>query len=291
MNRIGILAWGAAADILYGTPIVKHIRKLHPQAHITWYIRDKFAELVRNNPDIDAVYAEALPDGFDNRQEAEVVMDRELLKLANEQNDHVYDLQYWPRFNNFYEIPNEDFVSLRARNAGLDPAAITDRRVVLPWRDTDMETALLCLQENNLVQSQDKFITCNHISYAASAVWPYSNYEDLVAELASRNISVIFTGAPNEPLPEGGIDARGMPYVAWGVLINLSDCWLGLDSGAVALAAAGSTPMIKLHSPDFPIHKTGIQAMGLRTQDIMELNPAPSVEALADLITQQVNHG
>jgi ADP-heptose:LPS heptosyltransferase len=144
--------------------------------------------------------------------------------------------------------------------------------------------------QKSLGRNQGKaFITVNHISYAASPVWSFKNYSDLV-DLLDQEYGVIsvFTGAPNEPIPEHCVDARGMPYRTWCALISESNLWLGLDSGAVALACATDTPIIKLHSKDFPINKTGIKAMGLREHDVLELFPAPNYEAMAELIVEKM---
>jgi len=282
---IGILAWGAMADVLYATPIVRQIRRMCPEADITWLVRDKFAEVIRTNPDINTVEEFALPTGYESRQDAEYAMDQRILEFAHRMYDRVYDLQYWPRHSNFYERVSEDFISLRARNAGLPPTPTNERGIVLNVSSQDQTKAIMFAKDHDLGSIESKFITVNHISYAASPVWSPENYKLLVAELESRGIKSVFTGAPNEPIPDGAIDARGMPYMQWAELIKMSDLWLGLDSGAVALACASDTPIIKLHSPDFPLNKTGIKAMGLRSDHkVLELCPAPSVSIISDLI-------
>lgn len=282
-ETIGIIAWGAMADVLYATPIVRQIRLMHPEAEITWLIRDKFAEVVETNPHVNKVKTFTLPEGHDSRQDAEYIMDAIIRDYATQEYSKVHDLQYWPRHSNFFERPSEDFISLRSRNAGLEPP--TDRSIVLEYTPADVQATADFLHENGIGKLQDKFITVNHISYAASPVWSPENYQLLVEELEKRGIKSVFTGAPNEPIPDGAIDARGMPYRVWASLIGVSDLWLGLDSGAVALACAGKTPIIKLHSPDFPLNKTGIKAMGLRTDSkVLELCPAPNAGTLTDFI-------
>ena len=286
-KTIGIIAWGAQADVLYATPIVRHIRDKFPDAHITWLVRDKFAEVIETNPYIDKVKTFTLPKGHANRQDAEYVMDKTIREFASRTYSRVFDLQYWPTFSNFYERPTEDFISLRARNAGLDPAEINDRSVVLEHTCEDVARTTRFYLDH--LDGTEGFITVNHISYAAISVWSFQNYSDLVDMLDHEyNVMSVFTGAPNEPIPEGCIDARGMPYRQWASLISMSDLWLGLDSGAVALACASDVPIIKLHSKDFPLAKTGIKAMGLRQENVLELYPAPSVERMAELIIENM---
>lgn len=145
------------------------------------------------------------------------------------------------------------------------------------------------LHKKKIPQRTDKFITVNHISYAASSVWSFDNYSRLVDILDHKhNVFCVFTGAPNEPITEHCIDARGMPYRQWARLIAASDLWLGLDSGAVALACASDVPIIKLYSNDFPLSKTGIKSMGLRHKNVLELCPAPNPEAMAELIVENM---
>lgn len=284
-ETIAIVAWGAMADVLYATPIVRLIRRKFSEADISWLVRDKFAEVLDTNPDVDHVVRFTLPEGYPSRQDAEYVMDKEILKYANDRYDTVFDLQYWPRWSNFYERPAEDFIALRARNAGLDVSEIRDRSIVLHTNERDDGFVTDFILDNCL---DGKLVTVNHISYAASPAWSFDNYQQLVNILKERNIKAVFTGAPNEPLPEGAYDARGMPYRQWMRLIAVSDLWLGLDSGAVALACATHTPIIKLHSPDFPLTKTGIKAMGLRQDKVLELCPAPNVESLAQMIVENM---
>jgi ADP-heptose:LPS heptosyltransferase len=295
-EKISIIAWGAMADVLYATPIVRLIRRTFPETYIVWMVRNKFAEVLQTNPDVDEVRVFKLPTGYATRQDAEYVMDQEILAQAKGgEFTRCFDLQYWPRHGNFYERPHEDFISLRARNAGIAPTNIKDRSVVLEVSQDDEKAALKFVLENVGYPDDDgvypQFITVNHISYAASPVWSFENYEKLVQLLDEQLIMAVFTGAPNEPIPEGAIDARGMPYMQWAELISMSDLWLGLDSGAVALACASDTPIIKLHSRDFPLAKTGIKAMGLRKDNVLELCPAPSPESMADLIMENMKSG
>lgn len=285
-EKIAIIAWGAMADILYATPIVRYVRSENPDAEISWLVRDKFAEVIETNPHIDHVVNFALPDGHNSRQEAEYVMDREILAYAKANFDKVIDLQYWPRYANFYERPNEDFISLRARNAGLEPTAIKDRSIVFEPTEDDLQQARDFLGKNNL--RGNWFITVNHISYAAAPVCNFEYYQQLVNILKGDDVSVVFTGATNEPIPEGGIDARGMPYRVWYCLISMSDFYLGLDSGAKTLACATEVPMAILHSRDFPLKKTGCASMGIRNSDIMELTTIPSVTSLVDTIMSHI---
>jgi ADP-heptose:LPS heptosyltransferase len=287
-KKIAIVAWGAMADVLYATPIVRFIRDTYPDAQIDWLIRDKFLEVIETNPCITKAIPFKLPDGYPTRQEAEYVMDKEILAFAKTQYNYVVDLQYWPRYSNFYENPNEDFISLRARNAGLPVHEIKDRSIVSVPTAEDLKVAR-AFMHNHLLNGK-RFITVNHISYAAAPVCSFEYYQELVNRLGE--IKVVFTGAPNEPIPSYCLDARGMPYRVWQALIGMSDLYLGLDSGAKTLACATNVPMIILHSKDFPLKKTGCVAMGIRKNRILELTTIPTAISLANIIlSQESNRG
>lgn len=285
-EKIAIIAWGAMADVLYATPIVRYVRSQNPDAEISWLIRDKFAEVIETNPYINHVVKFKLPDGHNSRQEAEYVMDREILAYAKANFNKVIDLQYWPRHSNFYERPSEDFISLRARNAGLDPTAIIDRSIVCEPSSQDVLFARQWVADNGL--RMRNFITVNHISYAATPVCTFDYYQQLVNLLKEHDVDVVFTGAHNEPIPDGGIDARGAPYRIWMCIIAMSDFYLGLDSGAKTLACATDIPIIVLHSQDFSLQKTGCASMGIRTSNIKELTTIPTVSSLVDMILTEI---
>jgi ADP-heptose:LPS heptosyltransferase len=287
-ETIAIIAWGAMADVLYATPIVRQIRRMFPRSYIIWLVRDKFSDVIAGNRDINEVRTFTLPEGYPSRQDAEYVMDKEILEYAKDF-DRYYDLQYWPRYSNFYENPTEDFIALRARNAGLNPAQIVDRSIALEFSREDDKHIMYWRMDKGIYNPKKRFITVNHISYAASPVWAFENYDKLVDILDhEHNIKSVFTGAPNEPIPEHCIDARGMPYRQWAHLIGSSDLFLGLDSGAKALAASTDTPMIILQSKDFQLQKTGCVAMGIRTKDVWEMITPPNVESLASFIQQVI---
>jgi len=47
-----------------------------------YHIDREFAEVVETNPDVDDVKTFALPEGYETRQDAEYVMDREILLIT-----------------------------------------------------------------------------------------------------------------------------------------------------------------------------------------------------------------
>ena len=282
--KIGFLQFGAMADAAYAIPILKHVRKIYPEAHITWCIRDKFAELIETLPYLDDVKRYKLPEGYSSRQEAEHIMWQQMKDEANISFDKVIKPQQWPD-HNFWRS-GLDLLSLMAENAGFSPSEITDRSIEVFYTSQDIKQHEIFINKNNL--NGKKYITCNHISYAAQPMWSLEKYQQLVDNLLEHDIYSVFTGAHNEVIPNRAIDARGMPFRQWGICIKNSHLYLGLDSGAKTLAASTKVPMIILHALDFPLSKTSCRSMGIRTTNIWELCPAPNVETIYNVIMENM---
>jgi ADP-heptose:LPS heptosyltransferase len=277
-ETIAFLQFGAMADILYATPILRAIRARHPEAHITWFVRDVFSNVVETNPYLDTVKVYTLPAVHDNKQMNEGIMWDQMKQDAAGSYDHVYRPQMWPD-HNFYRS-QRTLLDMMGENCGFD--YLEDCSINL---DIMPEDILFVNNKFNKVYNWNRVITINHISYAASPVWSFENYDRLVDELEIEyGLTCLVTGASHEPIPEHCIDARGITYRQWAECIDRSALWFGLDSGAVTLAAATNTPMIKLHSPDFPMHKTGVKAMRLRNDNVLELTTPPTVESMVSLI-------
>jgi len=52
---IGIALIERMGDIAASEPIARHVRQLHPDAHILWLVRPTFRELVEHHPDLDGI--------------------------------------------------------------------------------------------------------------------------------------------------------------------------------------------------------------------------------------------
>ncbi|MCR5756626.1 MAG: glycosyltransferase family 9 protein [Selenomonas sp.] len=54
-NKILILRLSAIGDVLHATPVARELKKLQPDAHITWMVSPPADKLLRENPDIDEI--------------------------------------------------------------------------------------------------------------------------------------------------------------------------------------------------------------------------------------------
>ena len=55
---IGIVRTEHFGDIVAAEPISRYVREQYPDAHIVWFVKPGFAELVSHNPNVDEVFKE-----------------------------------------------------------------------------------------------------------------------------------------------------------------------------------------------------------------------------------------
>ncbi len=55
ISSILIVKLSAIGDVIHTLPSLSALRKLYPQAHITWVIEESASDLIRNHPDLDRV--------------------------------------------------------------------------------------------------------------------------------------------------------------------------------------------------------------------------------------------
>lgn len=284
-KRIAFLQFGAAGDILFATPILRHLKDLNLDSEINWYVRDVFANLVETNPHVDRVVPYILPNTYGQKQQDEGEMWNQMKVDAKHRGEYdmVVKPQMWPDHNFYrsqrhivdmmaenvfcldYQLPEPCYLEL---NIVMDDMDAVDKRFnPINWR---------------------RVVTINHISYAASAVWPPEKYVKLAEELIDHEFIPMFAGAIDDPIPgvEGILDARGTSYREWAECIERSAFWFGLDTGAKGIAATTVTPMCVLQSPDFQVHKTGIATRNLCAfgKPIFELTIPITVSSAMDII-------
>src|SRR5688572_1003492 len=55
---IAIIRTEHFGDIVAAEPISRYVRSLHPDAHIVWFVKPSFSELVAHNPSINEIFRE-----------------------------------------------------------------------------------------------------------------------------------------------------------------------------------------------------------------------------------------
>jgi len=63
MKRILLIHLGANGDCVMATTIARQIKVDYPGCHLTWCIANRYAAVIKNNPDVDAVWEFQLQEG------------------------------------------------------------------------------------------------------------------------------------------------------------------------------------------------------------------------------------
>lgn len=267
--RIAFLQFGAMGDVLYATPILRQVRVNNPDAYICWFIEQKFEDLVKYNYMLDDVktWDHTFFPGR-TKQDKEKHM-WENMKVMAEDYDKIVAPQWWPDC----PLPwdgEEDLLTLMAKCAGIERLV---KRDIICCTTSDIRSNA-SFEIEKAKEGKRKLVTINHHSYTVGPVWPLEFYEMLAAELYKHDIGFIFSGGKTDPFPSNIQEHNKFTgsFLIWKEMIDMSNLWLGIDTGAMALACGTQTPIITLRKNEpYPITKTGIRAMGIREKNVAEM--------------------
>lgn len=229
-------------DIVATEPLSGQVRALHPDAHVVWFVKPVFKELVEVNPHVDEVFAETC------------VTERTVL-LKTGVFDHVYELQF--RNNNhcptcqvFVENPVAvrkgitvdtyfDFGNLLevfAKVADLQPPNDRQPRVYLQDRHREKVAEL---------QLPPRFIVIHCQSNYAPKDWPVEKWQELVYWLLENYpYEIVEIGlSSNLQIDHPGYrNLTGkLSILESAEVIRRASFFVGLDSGPAHLANAVGT--------------------------------------------------
>ncbi|GAA4436716.1 glycosyltransferase family 9 protein [Ravibacter arvi] len=229
-------------DIVAVEPLSREVRNLHPDAHVVWFVKPVFRELVEVNPHIDEVFPEFC------------VTQREVI-LKSGVFDHVYELQFrnnnhCPTCQKFYDNPiavakNIDVFNYFEFGNLLEVfAEVGD--LSLP---ADQQPRLY-LQESHLQKAASLGLPQGYIvvhcqSNFAPKDWPAENWEKLVKWLIQRyRCTVVEVGLKSNLNVDDPryVNLTGrLSILETGAVIRGADFFIGLDSGPAHLANAVET--------------------------------------------------
>ncbi|WP_247231549.1 glycosyltransferase family 9 protein [Telluribacter sp. SYSU D00476] len=229
-------------DIVAAEPLSRHIRALHPKAHIVWFVKPAFRELVETNPNVDEAYGELC------------VTERRVL-LETNVFDKVYPLQFrnnnhCPRCQVFLDNPISDAAGINvhtyfnygnllevfAQTGGASMPADDQPRLYLQDRHRQKVDAL------NL---PDSFIVIHCQSNYAPKDWPAERWVELVNWLLDTYpYQVVEIGLRSnlDIQREGYHNLCGkLTILETSEVIRRAAYFIGLDSGPSHLANATGT--------------------------------------------------
>jgi heptosyltransferase I len=298
--NILIIKLSAIGDVLHTLPSLSALRKLYPQAHITWVVEEAAADLVRNHPLLNSVLVSRRKRWIKDIARGSIRRPmREIRSFLRELRQRPYDLVI-----DFHGLLKSSLIVLLSggkRKLGYDsmqelsgifvnekiPEDMNKHAVdryldfprylgmqtdevefVLPLnREAEVKTGNL-LKKYNL--EENKFVAINPVAFWQTKLWENEKFAVLADLIASRlDVKVVFTGSEKESVDKITSQMSAAPVNLAGATSLLDLAWLyksallvvTTDSGPMHLASAVGTPVIALFGPTDPA-RTGPYGAG-----------------------------
>ncbi len=289
--NILIVKLSAIGDVIHTLPSLAALRRLYPDAHITWVIEEAAADIVKNHPYLNSVIVsrrKSWPNDFLNNKFLKPFFN--MHSLIKELRQHRYDLvidfhglfkssiivllssgKRKLGYNSLQELSglflNEKItedMNKHAVDRYLDlphylGAKIDKAEFVLPHNSDAEEKVKILMNKYNL--DDNNFIAINPIAYWDTKLWNDDSFARL-ADLIKNNLKmkVVFTGSEKSSI-EGitskmktkGINLGGQTtLLELAYLDKKARFVITTDSGPMHLAAAVGTPVVALFGPTDP---------------------------------------
>ena len=229
-------------DIVAAEPLSREIRILHPDAHIVWFVKPAFKELVDTNPTVDESFPEFC-----------VTQRRVLLETGVF--DRVYELQFrnnshCPICDVFVDNPlavskginvhtyfnHGNLLEVFAKVGGLALPEDDQPRMYLQERHRRKVDAL---------DLPERFIAVHCQSNYAPKDWPADRWNALIPALAEKySLSIVEIGLSSNLLvshPDYRNLCGQLSILETAEVIRRAEYFIGLDSGPAHLANASGT--------------------------------------------------
>lgn len=298
--NILIVKLSAIGDVIHTLPSLAALRRLYPEAHITWVVEEAAADLVRNHPYLNEILVSRrkswLKDVKNGRwkkpfQEAKAFIN----DLRKQRYDLVIDFHGLLKssvivlfsrgkrklgYDSLQELSGlfinekipEDFHK-HAVDRYLDfprhlGAQIKDVEFTLPQNPSAEEKIKNLMRKYDL--EEKKFIAINPIAYWETKLWENKNFAHLADRIQNDlGIKVVFTGTERKSLEKitalmtsPAINLGGQTTLPeLACLYSRAKMLISTDSGPMHLAAAVQTPVVALFGPTDP-QRTGPYGAG-----------------------------
>jgi heptosyltransferase-1 len=292
-NQVNILIvkLSAIGDVIHTLPSLAALRKLYPDACITWVVEEAAAELVNNHPYLNEVIISQRKSWAKDLQNCQIRRPlREIRSFLKELRKRPYDLVI--DFHGLLKSSVIVFLSRGKRKLGYDSLQelsglflnekipedmnkhAVDRYLDFPrYLGAKIDNVEFILPQNNDAEAKvqllmgkyklddKKFIAINPIAYWETKLWDDGNFARL-ADLIKENLkmNVVFTGSEKESIEKitSGMVTYGINFGGQTSLSELAYLYkkarfvITTDSGPMHLAAAVGTPVIALFGPTDP---------------------------------------
>lgn len=293
--NILIVKLSAIGDVIHTLPSLAALRKLYPEAHITWVVEEAAAGLVNNHPLLDAVLISRRKSWIKYLGKGEFSRPlREMRAFLRELRKRPYDLvidfhgllksalivllsggkrklgydSMQELSGLFYNEKIPEDMNKHAVDRYLDfprhlGAKIAKAQFILP-SDNAAQARIQSLLEKYHLENK-KFIAVNPVAYWETKLWDdekFARLADLIK--AKLDIEVVFTSSEKESIEKitTRMQAKAVNLAGETTLIELAYLYqkalllVTTDSGPMHLAAAVGTPVVALFGPTDP-QRTG----------------------------------
>ena len=290
--NILIVKLSAIGDIIHTLPSLAALRKLYPEANITWAIEDASSDLISDHPYLDRVIVSHRKQWINDLKKGRITKPiREIRNFINDLRKQPYDLVI--DFHGLIKSAAIVLLSSGKRKLGYDSmqelsglfvnekipedmnkhaiyryldflrylgADVEEPEFLIPIGEENKNRVEELLQRND-IDKKGRFVAVNPVALWDTKLWADEKFAGLCDRIAKElKISVIFTGTERDKLEY--IQSRmKTPSVNLGgettlrdlaYLYQRSSLLITTDSGPMHLAAAMGTPVIALFGPTDP---------------------------------------
>jgi lipopolysaccharide heptosyltransferase I len=289
--NILVIKLSAIGDVIHTLPSLSALRRLYPDAHITWVVEEAAADLVLNHPQLDEVLVSKRKSWLKNIKAGHIQSTwRSIHFFLKILRSHSYDLVI--DFHGLFKSAVIVFLSKGKRKLGYDSwqelsglflnekipedmnkhaveryldfprylGSKTEKAEFILPKNTDAETKIKLLLDKYKLKDKN-FIAINPVAYWETKLWDsdkFARLADLIQE--KLNKKVVFTGSEKESIDNitlmmatKGINLGGeTSLLELAYLYKKARMLITTDSGPMHLAAAVATPVIALFGPTDP---------------------------------------
>lgn len=241
--KIMLQRMGGIGDILFTTPIAKHLKKLGHT--ISYHVCFDFAELLQHNPYVDNIYVnkeffdlQKLPDGFgkpmieiDDVLPDDIMLPNPLTEDAAKSHDRLITFNGAIEQNPIAE--KEHAIDACISWAGFNPEEITDKSLILIVTDKEKKWAKDELKRKGY-NLKKKFISISPRASALNRSWR-PNYKDELIKLLEKKYNPIFINRD-----------QGYTLRQSIALLSQMDLVISADTGILHMAGALDKKIIAL---------------------------------------------
>ena len=299
--NILIVKLSAIGDVIHTLSSLAALRKLYPEANITWVIEDASSDLISGHPYLDRLIVSRRKQWIRDLKEGRITKAvKEIRAFIDDLRKQPYDLVI--DFHGLIKSAAIVLLSSGKRKLGYDSmqelsglflnekipedmhkhavdryldflrylgADVKEPEFLIPIGEENINRVEELLQRND-IDKKDSFVAVSPVALWDTKLWADEKFAGLCDRIAEElKVSVIFTGTEHDKLEH--IQSRmKAPSLNMGGKTTLRDLaylyqrsalLITTDSGPMHLAAAMGTPVIALFGPTDP-SRTGPYGKG-----------------------------